>query len=148
MTYLQSTPHSASLRSRRSTPPASPRLVASPRRPLPSAVVRGSLGDGLKVCLGLLAREPERFEQAAVVWHGRLCAGLPGIDFADSRALLSALEALTGPNPPAAGRALRATCLQHGLDDMAAVLDAWLDRCPRSVLARLAPRAPDGPTAS
>ena len=96
------------------------------RRPLPSAVVRGSLRDGLLVCLGLLATDPERFEQAAVVWHRRWCAEQPGLGFADSRAALSALEALTGPDPEAAAAALRAVCPQT--DGVEEVLEAWLDR--------------------
>jgi hypothetical protein len=72
------------------------------RDPLPSAVVRGSLRDGLLVCLGLLASDPARFEPAAVAWHSRWCAELPGIGFAESRAALSSLEALAGPHPAAA----------------------------------------------
>ena len=120
----------------------------SPRQPLPSAVVHGSLEDGLTVCLALLTREPDRFEPAAVVWHRRWCAQVSGIGFVESRAALSALEALTGPDPAAAGRALRAACLRHGLDEVASVIDAWLDRGSRSEQARLAPRALDGPTAA
>ena len=120
----------------------------SPWQPLPSAVVHGSLKDGLTVCLALLTREPDRFEPAAVVWHRRWSAQHSGIGFVETRAVLSALEALSGPDPAAAGRALRATCLRHGLDEVASVLDAWLDRCPPSVQPRLAPLAPDGPTAA
>ena len=99
------------------------------RRPLPTAVVRGSLRDGLLVCLGLLATDPERFEQAAVVWHRRWCAEQPELGFAESRAALSALEALDGPDPEAAAAALRAVCPQtDGVDE---VLDAWLERRAR-----------------
>lgn len=135
------------LRSRRLTPGASPRLVASPCERLPSAVVHGSLDDGLMVCLGLLASE-NRFDAAVVAWHGRWCAELPGIGFAESRAALSALEALTGADPAAAGRALRATCLRYGLAEVAAVLDAWLNPRPRPIAARTPRHAPQGPTAA
>jgi hypothetical protein len=100
--------------------------------PLPSAVVRGSLADGLTVCLGLLARDPARFEPAAVVWHRRWCAELPGIGFAESRAALTALEGLNGPDPAAAARALRAACRREGLEDVEEVVDAWLERRPWS----------------
>ena len=93
--------------------------------PLPSAVVRGSLRDGLLVCLGLLATDPERFERAAVVWHRRWCAEQPGLGFAESRAALSALEALPGPDPEAAAAALRSACPQT--DGVEEVLDAWLE---------------------
>lgn len=96
------------------------------RGPLPSAVVRGSLKDGLMVCLGLLASDPARFEAAAVAWHARWCAEHPGFGFAESRAALSALEALTGSDPGAAGRTLRAACAPDRIAGVEEVLDAWL----------------------
>jgi hypothetical protein len=118
------------------------------RHRLPSAVVRGSLEDGLMVCLGLLVRDPDRFEPAAVAWHGRWCAELPGIGFAEARAALSALEALSGADPSAAGEALRAACRRRGLDGVATVLEAWLERRPPPVAARPAQRTPEAPTAA
>lgn len=148
MTTLRAIPLTTPLRPRRLTPGVSPHLVESPRERLPSAVVRGSLDDGLKVCLGLLASEPDRFEPAAVAWHRRWCAELSGIGFADSRAALSALEALSGPDPAGAARALRATCLRHELDEVGTVLDAWLKRRSAPVAARPAQPAPQGPTAA
>jgi hypothetical protein len=80
--------------------------MAANRRPppAPSAVVRGSLADGLTVCLSLLASDPARFEPAAVAWHRCWCAALPGIGFAESRAALSALEGLRGPDLAGAAR--------------------------------------------
>lgn len=96
------------------------------RERLPSAVVRGSLDDGLKICLSLLESDPGRFEAAAVAWHRRWCAELSGVGFAESQRALSALAALAGKDPATAGRALRATCRSHGLDEPASVLDAWL----------------------
>ena len=95
-------------------------------QPLPSAVVRGSLCDGLTVCLGLLTREPDRFEPAAVVWHRRWCGEHAGLGFAESRATLAALEGLAGPDPVAAAAELRSACDgDEGIDE---VLDAWLER--------------------
>ena len=96
------------------------------QQPLPTAVVRGSLRDGLTVCLGLLTRNPELFEPAAVVWHRRWCSERPGLGFAESRATLRALEGLAGPDPVAAAAALRSAC--HGADGIDDVLDAWLKR--------------------
>lgn len=98
-------------------------------RPLPSAVVRGSLRDGLLVCLGLLATDPERFERAAVVWHRRWCAERSRLGFTESRAALSALEALSGSDPEAAAEALRSVCLET--EGVGEVLDAWLERRTR-----------------
>ena len=95
-------------------------------RPVPSAVLRGSLRDGLLVCLSLLRTDPERFERAAVVWHRRWCAERPEIGFAESRAVLSALEALPASAPEAAAVRLRAACPQT--EGVTEVLDAWLER--------------------
>ena len=119
-----------------------------PRRRLPSAVVHGSLDDGMQVCLGLLAREPDLFEPAAVAWHARWCAHLHDVAFADSRAALCALEALAGPEPSAGARALCATCQDCGLDEVAAVLREWLERRSPSAAARPRPAPPVGPAAA
>jgi len=97
---------------------------------LPSAVVFGRLSDGLKVCLGLLAHDSERFAPAAVAWHARLCTRLPGIEFGESRAAFCALEALAGPDPADAARTLSAICERDGLDEVATTLNAWLERRP------------------
>ena len=102
------------------------------RLPVPSAVLRGSLRDGLLVCLGLLATDPERFERAAVVWHRRWCAEQPGIGFAESRAVLSALEALSYSDPEAAAADLLEACPEN--EGVKEVLDGWLER-----------RSPHGP---
>jgi hypothetical protein len=94
--------------------------------PVPSAVQRGSLRDGLLVCLGLLETDPERFERAAVVWHRRWCAEQRGIGFDEARAALEALEGLGGADPEAAAEDLRAACREtEGVDS---VLKAWLER--------------------
>jgi hypothetical protein len=95
--------------------------------PLPSAVVRGSLEHGLLVCLGLLNHDRDCFEPAAVAWHARWCETVPGARIAESRAVLSALEALGGADPCAGARALRGLCQGHQLQDLTAVLDHWLD---------------------
>jgi hypothetical protein len=101
--------------------------AASPCVPLPSAVVRGSLVNGLLICLGQLHRDPDCFEAAAVAWHARWCEQLPGARIPESRAVLSALEALGGADPSAGARALRDLCQEHQLRDLTAVLDDWLE---------------------
>lgn len=115
---------------------ASPHSPGASRRPgtrVPTAVTRGSLEAGMLMCLGLLAKEPERFEAAAIAWHGRWCAQLHGIGFAESQAVLSALEALAGPDSATAAYDLFVMCQSHGLDEVAAVFDAWLQRRSGSV---------------
>jgi hypothetical protein len=104
------------------------KLTDSPCAPLPSAVVRGSLDHGLLMCLGLLNRDADCFEAAAVAWHARWCEQVPGARIAESRAVLSALEALGGADPPAGARALRDLCRRHQLQDPVTVLDHWLER--------------------
>jgi hypothetical protein len=103
-------------------------LTQSRCDPLPSAVVRGSLEHGLLVCLGLLTHDRECFEPAAVVWHARWCEMVPGARIAESRAVLSALEALGGDDPSAGARALRDRCGQHQLHGLTVVLDHWLEQ--------------------
>jgi hypothetical protein len=101
------------------------------RQPVPSAVLRGSLHDGLLVCLGLLATDPERFERAAVVWHRRWCEEQPEVGFAESRAVLSALEAMSYSEPEAAAADLLAACPET--EGVKEVLDGWLERASRHV---------------
>ena len=79
-------------------------------------------------CLGLLAREPDRFDTAAVAWHARWCASLPGVTFAESLVTLHALEALTGREPAAGARRLNMVYRRRGLNHVALVLDRWLKR--------------------
>jgi hypothetical protein len=75
------------------------------------------------MCLGLLGSDPERFERAAVVWHSRWCAASPGIGFAESRAVLDALESMAD-DPGVAAPALRSACGEtEGVDD---VIEGWL----------------------
>ena len=127
-------------------------LVGRSRDPqsdrVPTAVARGPLDDGLMVCLGLLASDPGRFEPAAVAWHGRWCGENVGVHFAQARAVLSALEALNGSDPLAAGAALGAACRRAGCDDLASTVDAWLGRRFPRVVALPAQRPPAGPSAA
>jgi hypothetical protein len=103
--------------------------------PLPSAVVRGSLAHGLLVCLGRLNRDPDCFEAMAVAWHARWCETVPGARIAESRAVLSALEALRGVDPSVGVRALRDLCHQRRLEDLTAVLDDWLALHQKAIAA-------------
>jgi hypothetical protein len=86
---------------------------------VPSAAARGSLCDGLLMCLALVTSDPERFERAAVVWHRRWCAQSRGSGFAESRAVLDALESLAYGDPDAAAQALRSACADtEGVDEV------------------------------
>jgi hypothetical protein len=106
------------------------KLKSATRIPVPSAVARGSLCDGLVMCLALVGSDPERFERAAAVWHSRWCAQTPGVGFAESRAVLEALESLAGLDPALAAEALRSACGDtEGVDE---VIDRWLAKRAQS----------------
>ena len=72
------------------------------------------LGDALRICLLMGAREDERFERAAVRWLARLALERPGVGLAELREGLVAFEALPS-NPAGARRALGALCERLGL---------------------------------
>jgi hypothetical protein len=105
------------------------------RTSLPSAVVRGSLDHGLLFLLGLVDRDPQLFERAAVAWHARWCQHVPDIDFRKSRAVLDALQMLRGDAPAAAAMHLREQCHECGLEDLEAILLRWADCHPQPLLA-------------
>lgn len=55
-------------------------------------------------------------------------ARVPDVGFAESLAALSALEALGGPDPVEASRNLCAVREHDGLEELAQVIEAWLER--------------------
>jgi hypothetical protein len=75
--------------------------------------------------LALRDSKPDRFESAAVTWHARWCLGAPASRFAQSRAVLNALEMLMGPDPAGAAAVLERQCQRCGRDDLANVLEDW-----------------------
>jgi hypothetical protein len=110
---------------------------SQPCVPLPSAVLRGSLEHGMLVCLGLLRRNPDCFDAAAAAWHARWCELQPGLGLRGSRAALAALEMMaSGSEQRAGAQLLSRLCRRNGLDDVAAVLDAWLEKPSQLVDAR------------
>jgi hypothetical protein len=101
---------------------------------IPSAVARGSLDHGLMFLLGLVDRDPELFERAAVAWHARWCRHVPDVDFRKSRAVLEALEMLQQDDAAAAATRLGEQCHQCGLEDLEAILQQWADGRPQPLL--------------
>jgi hypothetical protein len=55
--------------------------------------------------------------------------------------MLSALEALTLPDPFAGARALQGLCRSYELDEVATAVDAWLERRSGSVAGHRRKRA-------
>src|SRR4051812_9730 len=67
------------------------------------------LGDALRICLLMGARDDVRFERAAVRWLARVALERPGVGLADLRAGLVAFEAMPY-NPAAARQTLAVLC--------------------------------------
>jgi hypothetical protein len=95
-------------------------------------VVRGSLDHGLLFLLGLVDRDPQMFERAAVAWHARWCRHVAEVDFRKSRTVLNALEMLRGDDPAAAATHLRDQCHECGLEDLELILQRWAASHPRA----------------
>jgi hypothetical protein len=110
--------------------------------------VHGSLEAGITVCLAFLSHDPRRFEAAAVAWHARWCRAAGPVAFADSAAVLQALEDLAGPDPAGAALELAQRCRTHGFDGVAAVLDAWREDRAGSGPAPGAVQRPGRPVAA
>jgi hypothetical protein len=58
-----------------------------------------SLADALALLLVIAARDPARFEPAAIRWHARFELETHGVGFAESALLLGAIAALRDPAP-------------------------------------------------
>jgi hypothetical protein len=84
------------------------------------------LADALSLLLLALDKQPWRFETAAPRWHARLCAEAR-LTLPEAQPALAALQALAGQGTAGGGQALVAICDLHDLDDVAGVLDTWLD---------------------
>jgi len=89
-------------------------------------------------CLGLLKRNPGCFEPAAAAWHARWCEFQPGIGLEDSHAALAALEMMSGPEGRRGARRLSNLCRTEGLDEVAAVLEAWIEEPSRAAREHVA----------
>jgi hypothetical protein len=66
-----------------------------------------SLGDALSLLVLIAKHEPERFDAAAVRWHGRLALERQGIDLHTATLAAAALCALGSPASAEAERVLR-----------------------------------------
>ena len=91
---------------------------------------RLSLADALAVCLVFRDSDRERYERAAVRWHARFCHETAGVTVQDAQLALAALTALTGPARHGAARVLAELAEAYGHDDVAQILDEWLDDRP------------------
>jgi hypothetical protein len=102
--------------------PQSPRFPARGLERLP----RIAHDEALLVLLGW-RDDPHRFDTGAVAWHARLAGHAADLTLVDSECALTALRGLRGPAPEWAARRLSELSRRYGLDDVAAVLDAWVE---------------------
>jgi hypothetical protein len=79
---------------------------------------RVDLTDALRICLLIHGGDPDRYEQAAIRWLGRLCLEHPDVGFDELAQGLAAFRALPSQPGPAL-EALRALCADVGLDTRA-----------------------------
>jgi hypothetical protein len=85
-----------------------------------------SLADALDLLLLIAAKEPARFQRAAVRWHGRFELEVRGLEIADAQLLLGALAGLREPVP------------RVSLETIALVADRFrIDSVARSARRRL-----------
>jgi hypothetical protein len=77
----------------------------------------------------LLAGQAELFERASVRWVSRFAAEVKGVRLAHAHLALSSLAAIR-PGDPTGAHALGDLCSGLGRDDLAQVVDEWLERQP------------------
>jgi hypothetical protein len=87
---------------------------------------RVSLDEALEILL-TWRYDTGRFESGAVAWQARLAGYAPRLSLEESAVAVDALSELGGCNPELGAYSLRALCRRHGLEDVARVLDGWLE---------------------
>jgi hypothetical protein len=87
---------------------------------------RVSLDQALEILL-TWRYDTGRFDSGAVTWQARLVGYAPRLSLDEAASALDALSELGGCNPELGAFTLRALCRRHGLEDVARVLDAWLE---------------------
>ena len=93
---------------------------------------RLSLADALAVCLVFRDHDHDHdhYERAAVRWLSRFCQETSGVAVRDAPLALAALTALTGPARHGAAGVLAELAEAYDRDDVAQVLDKWLEGSP------------------
>lgn len=87
---------------------------------------RVSLDEALEILL-TWRYDSGRFDSGAVAWQARLAGHAPRLSLEEAAGAVEALSELGGCNPELGALALRALCRRHELEDVARVLDAWLE---------------------
>ena len=82
------------------------------------------LNEALELCLILCDQEPERFQRAAVRWHGRYCREFH-VQVDEAQAVLGLLGLLQGPRRAAAAHALADLLDREELSRASEALNRW-----------------------
>jgi hypothetical protein len=90
-----------------------------------------SLADALDLLLLIAAKEPARFQRAAVRWHGRFELEVRGLEIADAQLLLGALAGLREPVPRVSLETIALVAARFGIDSVARSARRRLDRSGR-----------------
>ena len=86
-----------------------------------------NLDDALRICVLVAEQEPERFERAAVRWHGRWEVEAPAdLRLRESELMLVSLGALSSPARQTAFRTLVELGRWSGLSTIESSLRPWL----------------------
>jgi hypothetical protein len=86
------------------------------------------LTEALELCLLVVEKEPERFQRAALRWHGRYCREYRDVDLDEGQAVLATLGALAGRRRCNAALALAELLSRRGLERACEVLVSWARR--------------------
>jgi hypothetical protein len=82
--------------------------------------------EALELCLLLCDKAPERFDRAALRWHGRYCREVADVSLPEAQAILATLAALPLPSVRLrAASALSDLLCRRGLERAGEVLNRW-----------------------
>jgi hypothetical protein len=82
--------------------------------------------EALELCLLLCDKAPERFNRAALRWHGRYCREVADVSLPEAQAILATLAALPLPSVrPRAASALSDLLCRRGLERAGEALTRW-----------------------
>jgi hypothetical protein len=82
------------------------------------------LGEALELCLLIREKAPDRYDRAALRWHGRLCREVD-VSLEEAQAVLAALALLSGDRKRNAAFALAELLSRRGLERPCETLVAW-----------------------
>jgi hypothetical protein len=82
------------------------------------------LNEALELCLLLREKKPQRFQRAALLWHGRDCREVD-VSLEEAQSVLAALALLAGERKRSGAFALAELLGQRGMERPCETLVAW-----------------------